>query len=153
MAPSASRRAQKRIGELREVASLIALRIRRPAHSPDTVSSSQELGGGSIFVILDADHGKDNVTLELQVRPSPAFLARPPPPHRRARFPARDSSVLRKRSLLSSPPSLRDLSRSSSIQHVLMRVLEQMVAPVMKEGDYLIVEDSNLDGHDNAVYP
>ncbi len=29
----------------------------------------------------------------------------------------------------------------------------QMIAPIMKEGDYLVVEDSNLDGHDNAVFP
>jgi cephalosporin hydroxylase len=29
----------------------------------------------------------------------------------------------------------------------------QMVAPVLRDGDYVIVEDSNLDGHDKAVAP
>ncbi len=29
----------------------------------------------------------------------------------------------------------------------------QMIAPVLEKGDYVIVEDSNLDGHENAVAP
>jgi len=49
---------------------------------------------GPMFVIHDADHKADNVSLELQ-----------------------------------------------------------MIAPVLEKGDYVIVEDSNLDGHENAVAP
>ena len=64
VAPSASGRAARRLAELRR-------------EFP-----------GPLFAMLDADHGKDNVTLELQ-----------------------------------------------------------MVAPQLVEGDHMVVEDSNLDGH------
>jgi cephalosporin hydroxylase len=69
-APSASARMANRVRELR-----------------------QQLPG-PMFVIHDADHGMDNVTLELQ-----------------------------------------------------------MVAPLLQKGDYVIVEDTNLDGHEHAVAP
>jgi len=69
-APSASLRVQRRLKELRD-----------------------ELPG-SLFVILDGDHGADNVTLELQ-----------------------------------------------------------MISQVLRRGDYVVVEDTNLDGHEFAVHP
>jgi cephalosporin hydroxylase len=60
----------------------------------ERVRALREAYPGPMFVIHDADHGADNVTLELQ-----------------------------------------------------------MTAPVLQKGDYVIVEDTNLDGHEHAVAP